>query len=201
MDSRTFSTLLLLLAVPFAATAQRAARSGLGYMGGPQLCTWRSELVIYRPMPGVVAGLYAPVWVGNHFEIQPELLLSLGGTSHDVADGGRATLRSLHAVMPVSLKYFPGRTFNLQAGVQGGYLLMAQADGTDASHLLNVLDMGVTIGAGLGFPSGVDLTLRYYEGLSNTLREDHALFPDNHTLQLTVGKRFTQFRHSRLSRH
>lgn len=189
--------LLAVFTMPLCAHAQRPARSGLGYMGGPQLATWHSEAVKYRPVPGFVAGIYAPIGAGNRVEIQPELLLSLQGAARDIPDGDRSTMRNLRAIMPVSLKIFLNRTINLQVGVQGGYLLMAKADGEDISEHLSQLDMGVNAGIGFGSPSGLDLTLRYYTGLSNTLENDHAIFPSNRTLQLTAGYRFMQFERQR----
>lgn len=192
--------ILVLLLLHHPADAQRRSRSGMGYMGGPQLATWKSEAAVYRTTPGFVVGIHAPIKAGYRFELQPELLISLDGMAQDLPDGERAILRSLRAEVPVSLKLFLGQTFNLQAGVQGGYLLLANSQGEDVASALKKLDMGVTVGLGLGTWSGIDLTLRYYNGLSNLLEADHQLFPANRTLQATIGKRFTQFSHRRLRR-
>ena len=191
---------LALVLVPLLGHGQRPARSALGYMGGPQAATWRSEAVIYRPVPGLVAGLHVPIWAGKRVEIQPELLVSLQGAARDLPDGERSTMRSLHANMPVSLKVFLSRTLNIQAGVQGGYLLMARTDGQDVSDKLSPLDMGVTAGVGIGTLNGLDITLRYYSGLSNTLDEDRTVYPSTRTLQLTFGHRFMQFARARRRR-
>lgn len=200
MNPRSILPLLALVACPFVGHAQRPSRSGIGYMGGPQAATWHSEAVIYRPVPGFVAGVYVPIWAGNRVEIQPELLLSLQGAARDLPDGGRSTMRNLRALVPVSLKLFLCPTFNIQAGVQGGYLILAKADGTDIRDHVSPLDMGLNIGLGIGSVSGIDLTLRYYYGLSNTLDKDQALFPSNRTLQATVGYRFKQLSRKRSRR-
>ncbi len=176
-----------------AVNAQRPSRSGVGYMGGPQAATWHSEAATYRLVPGFVVGFYAPIWVGNRCEIQPDLLLSLHGAAKDLPDGQRKSLNILSAVMPVSLKVFLSSSFNVQAGVQGGYLLLARSGDLDISSQLTRLDMGVNIGFGVGTASGSDITLRYYNGLSNTLVNENALFPSNRTLQITFGHRFSQF--------
>ena len=197
---RSFIVLFALLMGSLLCNAQRPARSGLGYMGGPQAATWQSEAVIYRPVPGFVAGVYAPIWAGSRVEIQPELLLSLQGTTRDLPDGDHSTLRDLRVALPVSLKLFIGRTFNLQAGVQGSLLLLAKTNGTDVKKELGPLDMGVNVGAGIGTISGMDYTLRYYNGLSNVLAEDKSIYPTNHTLQLTVGYRFMKFGRGRRRR-
>lgn len=200
MNARSLLIPLFLILAPLVSHGQRSSRSGLGYMGGPQAATWRSEAVIYRPVPGLVAGLYAPIWAGRRVEIQPELLLSLQGAARDLPEGERSTMRSLHASMPVSLKIFLSATFNIQAGVQGAYLLMARTDGEDVRDNLSPLDMGVNAGLGIGTLSGLDITLRYYSGLSNTLAEDRAIYPSNRTLQLTIGNRFMQFARGRRRR-
>lgn len=152
---------------------------------------------MYRPVPGAAAGLYAPIWAGNRVELQPELLLSLQGYRRDLPDGGSSTLHDLRLAMPFSVKLFVSRTFNLQAGVQGSFLLMARSGGEDAREALSPLDMGVHAGLGIGTIAGLDLTLRYYNGLSNLLAEDHALYPSNRTLLFTAGYRFMQFHRGR----
>lgn len=197
---RPLFVLLALAALPFTGTAQWRFKSGLGCAAGVQAATWRSELTAYRPVPGLTLGLYAPIWTGNRVEIQPDLLLSLGGTAEGLSDGGRSVLRTVHAIMPVGLKFYLDRSFNLQAGMQGGYLIMAGTDGTDAADHLNKLDMGVTVGMGLRSLSGVDVSLRYYNGLSNMLRDDLKIFPADRTLQASVGKRFMRFSHHHLRR-
>lgn len=192
---RLFSIIpiLSLLAVAQPVQAQRPSHSGVGYMGGPQAATWHSEAATYRIVPGFVIGFYAPIWIGNRWEIQPDLLLSLQGAAKDLPDGGHSSLNSLSAVMPVSLKVFLSPTFNIQAGFQGGYLLFANSGDQDISTQLNTLDMGANIGIGIGTFGGLDVTLRYYTGLRNTLVNDNALFPYNRMLQLTIGHRFSQF--------
>ena len=197
MQTRIILPLLALFALPIGAKAQRPSQSGLGYMGGPQVATWHSEAVNYRPVAGFVAGIYVPIWAGRFFEIQPDLLLSLQGAAQDLPEDGRSTMRNLRAILPVSLKMFLGQTFNLQAGVQGGYLVMAKADGRDIKDQVSPLDMGINIGAGIGTTTGLDLTLRYYSGLTNTLVEDSHFFPSNRTLQFTAGYRFMQFSRQR----
>ncbi|MBP8824643.1 MAG: PorT family protein [Flavobacteriales bacterium] len=200
MHHRLVLTTLLLLAVPVLCTAQYRIRSGMGVLAGPQAATWHSEAVNYRPVPGATAGLYVPLKAGGRVELQPELHLALGGASHEIVDGNRYVLRTLHAVLPVALKYFPVRGLSLQAGGQAGYLLLARSDGQDANLLLNTLELGVHAGVGAGSQEGFDVTLRYYHGLSNTLLEDRTQYPSARSLQLTIGKRLVQFKYRRLRR-
>ncbi|MCL4281041.1 MAG: outer membrane beta-barrel protein [Flavobacteriales bacterium] len=191
---------ICLMILPVALHAQRIAKSGLGIMGGPQASMWRSEAEIYRPVPGFAAGVYLPIGVGRSVEIQPDLLASLQGTAQNLADGERSSFYGLYLQMPVNAKFYWGSYVNLQAGVQGGYLLWAQADGADVKEHLNTLDMGLNAGLGYTSYSGVDLTLRYFYGRANVLREDQALFPTSRALQVTVGKPLVHFSHRRLRR-
>ncbi len=193
-----FSFAALLATAP--ATAQTRARSGLGYLAGPQAAKWRSERANYRPVAGAVAGLYAPVWAARRLEVVPELVLSFAGTGNTTPDGATATLRTLEAALPLNAKYYLADGFNLQAGVRGGYLLWATSAGEDARDGLSKLDMGVSIGLGLGSRKGLDLSLRYYNGRSNLLAQDEHLFPASRSVQFTVGKRFMPFTHRRLRR-
>lgn len=169
-------------------------------MGGIQGSMWHSELVVYRPVVGATGGFYMPIMLGNRIEVEPATLLSLGGTAQTLPEGERSTLRSLHATIPVTMKYFVTRSFNVQLGAQGGYLLMAQNEEYDVYHLLNPLDFGAMIGLGIGTWNGLDFTLRYYNGLSNLLRNDATYFPANRVAQATVGKRFVQFKPRRTRR-
>jgi hypothetical protein len=120
------------------------------------------------------------------------------GAAMEIPDGSMSRMTNYRAIVPVSLKVFLNMRFNLQAGVQGGYLLMATADKQNITDRISTLDMGFNLGLGIGTPSGMDFTLRYYSGMSNALKEDKSLYPTNRTLQLTIGHRFKQFRRSRL---
>lgn len=193
MDRLPALLLFISLTGSSIAHAQPSSHSGLGYKGGAQAAKWYSAAHINHPTLGFAAGFYAPVALGNRLEIQPEMLLSLQGTSYDLPDEGRIALHSLHVVMPVSAKLFVTRSFNLQVGGYGSYLLLGQAGGEGVSEQLSKLDLGVTLGLGIDTWSGLDFTLRYLNGLSNTLKEDRTGFPATRILQLTVGKRFTQF--------
>ncbi len=197
-----FIPLAMALLLPsLACRAQYPSASGLGITAGPQAAFWHSAGAIYRPVPGAVAGLYVPIGIGNRWELQPELLLSMDGTAQDIPEGPQRILRTFHAALPVDLKLFLGRTFNLQVGAWGGYLLHARMAGNDATSAISTLDMGVCAGMGIGTASGVDLTLRYCNGLANTLKDDRALFPSSRMLVATVGKRLVQFRSARNHGH
>lgn len=200
MPPRPLHALLIFLCLPLLCTAQYRVRSAMGLLAGPQGAAWHSEAVDHRPVPGAALGVYVPIKAGPRVAVQPEFQLALGGTSFEMPEGRRTTLRTIHAYLPVGLKYFPANGFCLQLGGQAGYLLAAQRDADAAGDYLSPLDLGIYAGAGLATYSGLDFTLRYYNGLSNTLREDRAMFPTTRALQFTVGKRFHQFSYRRIRR-
>lgn len=200
MPTRYVIAVLLFLMAPALCSAQYRMRSGMGLLGGPQAAAWRSEAVNYLPVAGAVVGAYVPLKIGGHLELQPELLFSLGGAAQDPSDRERSILRTVHAALPMTLKYFPGAGFNLQLGVQGGYLVWAQSDGIDIRPLLNPVDLGASVGVGVATYEGLDFALRYTQGLSNTLLDDDRLYPVSRQLRLTVGKRFMEFKYRRLRR-
>lgn len=200
MSHRPLLAPLIFLCLPQLCTGQYRVRSAMGLFAGAQGAAWHSEAVNHRPVPGAVLGVYVPIKAGPRMAVQSELQLTLGGTSFEIPEGHRATLRTLHANLPVSLKYFPAGGFSLHLGGQAGYLLAAQRDAEAVDPYLNPLDLGVYVGVGLATYSGLDFTLRYYNGLSNALREDRSMFPTTRALQFTVGKRFLQLSYRRIRR-
>ncbi|MBL8003263.1 MAG: PorT family protein [Flavobacteriales bacterium] len=189
---RPLILLFLVLALP--ALGQRTGRSGIGLKAGGQMASWRSAVNTYNAVPGAVAGAYFPIFMGPRLELQPELLGSLQGAGHTYDEGQRSMLRCVYLQVPVTAKFFLSNTFNLQAGLQVGQLMLAQQDGTDVTDELRPFDIGTNMGLGLDLVHGFDLTLRYYSGMTPTLVNDDILFPHNRSMQLTAGYRITQFK-------
>lgn len=172
--------------------------SGMGVKGGLLMSEMRSGARTSKMVPGATAGLYFPLRGGPSLEVQPELLVTALGTGHTLPDGGRVTVRTIYAQLPVSAKLYIGNVFNAQVGVQLGRLLSAQQktpDGTaTVTSSYNNIDGGLIVGAGADLISGVDVTIRYYNGLKPVLKDDQLLFPRNRATMLTVGYRFTRLR-------
>mgnify|MGYP003381875280 CR=1 FL=1 len=186
---------LFALAWPLGSLAQR---SGIGVKGGILGSLTRSALVRYQPVPGGTLGFYAPLHGGSRFELQPELLITLQGSTHmDTENDLRRSDRLLYLHLPISTKFFLSNTFNLQAGGQVGWLLLARtttSDGTrDSRSDFTPMDAGLVVGIGVDLRSGTDLALRYYNGLVPVLMADSTVFPHNNTLQFTLGYRFIRF--------
>ncbi|MBK8612096.1 MAG: PorT family protein [Flavobacteriales bacterium] len=190
---------LFVLSLP--AFGQRASRSGLGLKGGLQMATTRTAILSYDPVPGAVLGAYAPIWAGARLELQPELLISAQGSSIKPDEGTRQTLRLYYVQLPINMKVFMTNVLNVQAGIQAGRLIVANADHEDVTDRYQRMDIGLNLGAGLDFARGMDLTLRYYSGLTPLLVNDDVLFPTNRTLQLTAGYRMMRFKGHTRKRH
>jgi hypothetical protein len=191
---------LILAALPFLlctahATAQRIA---LGAKAGALMAHVDANDIGTSPVPGATVGLYLPYASGKHTEVQVELLGAYLGSGYQEPDGDEYIVRSLYLQVPVSVKYFFGKSFNLQGGLQVGWLLSAQKE--LAEEMVEVtdeyysMDWGLNIGVGLDTRSGWDIALRYYHGMEEILVGDQVLFPRNRTVQFTVGYRFMNFR-------
>lgn len=186
---------------PFSSSAQRA---GLGMKGGITYGRLVSGTTPSTHIPGATFGLYVPMRIANRLEVQPELLAAAVGSGLGSFDGGTSTLRMLYLQLPFMGKYFLGNTFNLQAGPQLGWLLTAQQtvqDGTlDTSDEFMKLDIGANLGAGLDFPSGLDLGLRYSYGISPVREGQASGYPRHRYAQITAGYRFKQFKVTKFTR-
>ncbi len=196
--------LMLLTLFLQAHAALTAQQSAWGFKGGLVVGTVRSQLVRYGPIPGATLGPYAAFPLGDRLELQPELQVSLNGASYTVqGDGARWVDRRIYAQLPVSMKFFVTNVLNLQMGGQLGRLLLARTDSDQGGQVTTErfapLDAGVLAAVGLDLESGLDLTLRYYGGVTPILADDDTIYPRNHNLQLTVGHRFGPMRrrHSR----
>ncbi len=191
-----WTPIAFVLALP--ALGQRPSRSGIGLKAGPLLSMTHAEGLAYDPVPGGTMGAYFPLWCGNRFELQPELLATGMGTAFTDVDGGRHVIRTYYVQLPLSAKLFVSNAVNFQFGVQGGRLILAQstADGEadDATDLYRSFDFGFNTGLGVDLPSGIDLTLRYYSGMTGLSPDDEAHFATNRSVQLTVGTRLVRFK-------
>lgn len=195
---RTSRSALLwcLFLVTAQVVGQRPSRSGIGLKAGPQLSTTHVEGVPYDPAPGAQAGFYFPIWSGNRFELQPELLLAYQGSTIDRGESGTSAFRSYHVQLPFTAKLYVSNVFNISAGVQIGRLLKMEARHddavTDITDDYRPFEAGTLFGIGADFISGLDLSLRRYTGLTS-LTADTDLNPTYRCWQLTVGYRLWRF--------
>lgn len=192
---RLCATALLSLVLLPTAQGQMA---GVGIKGGPLLSKTPSELMRTTWLPGAVVGGYVPWGVGPRMEIQPEVLLSAMGSGYVEPGDDRTRIRSLYLQIPVSFKLYFSNTVNVHAGVQASRLIHAERafadERNDFTARLNRMDYGLLGGLGLDLTSGLDLTLRYFNGMTPILANDQILFPRNQAVSLTAGYRMVQVR-------
>lgn len=157
----------------------------------------RSGAFTSERLPGATVGLYFPLFAGPRLELQPELMLTALGAGYNLADGGHAYVRTVYAQVPIAMKFFLSNTLNLHAGVLGGRLLSAEQHSplgtSDLKSDYSKMDWGFVFGGGAELRPGVDIMLRYYNGMSPILANDQTLFPRNRALQLTIGYRLMKF--------
>lgn len=161
-------------------------------------------------------GGMAEIEIFEQFAVQPELLYSAQG-----AKFSEGTLALNYLVLPVMAKYSVTENFTLEAGPQFGYLLSAkakednndtgggvasgvsakssssskelaaQASSRDIKENFKSFDLGAAIGASYLLDNGLNLSLRYIMGLSNTPKGDVEDFKyKNSVFQLSVGYYF-----------
>jgi hypothetical protein len=102
--------------------------------------------------------------------------------------------------VPVSAKFYVWKGLSIGAGVQTGFLTKAKFDDRDIKEQFNKVDFGLTSTIAYEFPFGLNLELRYYEGLTDVVKDTEYEFRaeswwnksmnKNRTLQLTVGYKF-----------
>ncbi len=203
MNQRNLPFIVLLVTITRSVTGM-AQHSGIGLKGGPLLSETRSGAITTNLTPGATLGLYFPLRAGNRLELQPELLVTALGAGYTLPDGERSTVRTVYAQLPVSAKLYFSNVINVQAGVQLGYLLLAQQEDPDGSTTVTenyeTMDLGLVIGAGADLISGCDISLRYYNGLKPILKDDTTYFPRNQAYMLTVGYRFARLRAPKFER-
>ena len=190
-----------LLLAPFVSSAQR---SGIGIKGGMLASHVRSGAYTSQYIPGASAGIYAPLLGSTRFEIQPEVLLTALGSGHTSSEGERYTVRTLYVQVPLNAKVYFTNVINAQLGVQASKLLMAQQNGegdpTDITDSYRPDEVALLLGFGVDLRSGVDITLRYHNGMTPVLKDDDSLFPRNQALMLTMGYRIVGFKAPSLAR-
>jgi hypothetical protein len=193
--------LVLLLFVPLLSVAQR---SGIGIKGGMLASHTRSGAYSSQYIPGATVGIYAPLLGSARFELQPEVLFTALGSGHTSPDGERYSVRTLYLQVPLSAKVYFSNVINVQAGVQASMLIGAQqhgaGDATDITDSYRPDEVAILLGLGADLRTGLDLTLRYHNGMTPVLQDDDSLFPRNQALMFTVGYRIVSLKAPSLAR-
>ena len=190
MLRRILPFILPMISIPAMTVAQH---SGIGIKGGLLMSDTRSLSITTNTIPGATAGIYFPLRAGDRLEIQPELLITTLGAGYTLSDGERSTVRTLYLQVPLCAKLYVGNTFNAQGGFLMGRLLLAQQDSpngnADVTASYNTWDFGIVLGLGADLITGLDIGLRYYNGMRTVLVDDDIYFPRNRAYMLTLGYR------------
>ena len=112
---------------------------------------------------GFHLGGYASTPITDQISLQPELLFSVYGFKSDFFDDKRNVT---YLSIPVVIKYYLLKNFNLHAGPQLGFLVEASDNFDD---VLKSTDFGVLFGAEYNINELLGLGFRYNLGISNVL--------------------------------
>src|SRR5690606_29392385 len=163
---------------------------------------------------GLHIGGMAEIKISETFAVQPELLYSAQGAKF--SDG---SLALNYLVLPVMAKFSVTENLTLEAGPQFGYLLSAKdkhddlededfttityknssssktqatlANTVDVKDYFKSFDLGAAVGASYLLNNGMNLSIRYIMGLSNTPKYDDSDFKyKNSVFQFSVGYYF-----------
>lgn len=192
--------LILVFAVAFQATS--AQNIELGLKSGINFARLSYPNTNNQFIVGFNAGAFAQFKV-KKITLQPEILYSQQGNSVHFtlySPGGgpySANLKSIfnYLNIPIIVKYKLGKVFNVQAGPQLGFVLVAKEQSTFSSSYQDVKntnsDFSMVLGVGAEFLPGITIDSRYNAGLTNVASTGSA---KNQVIQLSVGYRFVKLK-------
>jgi hypothetical protein len=170
----------------------------VGVKGGPAITDMVSSAANNRPIPSMVAGVYAPIPINPRLIFQPELEIATMGAGQSVKGENVDVLRTVYLRAPMTLRWKVAPKIQLAAGLQPGYLLRAWHKKdyitVSATEDFKPFDMAFISGVSIRPSIGTDITLRYVYGLSAVLANDNAIYPTNRAIQLTLGLRMKRFK-------
>ncbi|TXD54071.1 MULTISPECIES: porin family protein [unclassified Polaribacter] len=138
---------------------------------------------------GFVIGVAAEILFTEKFSVQPELLYSAQGAQ--LRDNFMYDLN--YVSLPIMVKYYVAKGFTVEAGPQFSFLLkdelvpVNQNSGSSINTAAENFDLGLNLGLGYQFKSGVFFQTRYNLGLIAVTEN-----PDikNGVFQMTLGYQF-----------
>ena len=203
---KTFLIILILL-VSITLNAQ-TSKMKFGVKSGinmskytPELYVGNSRLANYQGKIGFYIGGYTNIEIFEKFKIQPEILFSSQGTKRVFED---ITLTDSNGIsietgnieekisesvisIPITLQYFTNNKFNLEGGIQLGYIINRKQETTknpfdgflvDNSQNNNTnydkFDLGFNVGLGYEIFENIRINTRYFLGL---IERDNSIKP------------------------
>jgi hypothetical protein len=168
-------------------------KAGLNYSS--QYTQNTPNSVDFKSIPGINAGAYCNYFFMDFLAIQTELMVS-GKGSHWTNQYNDAKDKLTYIDLPVLIKYQPVALFNIHAGPQLSYLILAKQEDLVNNLKTNVLDyyykfdLGLAFGVEANITSRVNLTVRYILGLNTATTG--AVYTENwknKSFQISLGYR------------
>jgi hypothetical protein len=168
-------------------------KAGLNY--ATQYTRGTTNSVEFKSMFGINAGAYCNYFLLDYLAIQTELMVSGKGSfwKNQFYD---AKYNLTYIDLPVLVKFQPVTWFNIHAGPQFSYLLIASQKDLGTNLKTNVLanyykfDTGLAFGVEANLPYKINLTIRYILGLNTaTTGAPYTETWKNKLFQVSVGYR------------
>jgi hypothetical protein len=139
---------------------------------------------------GMHAGLLAHIHLTPGLSVQPEVMYS-GQGMEDRITGTTNVWKMDYVNIPVQLQYNFDNGFRLQTGPQLGFLVKAEIENQNGSHLnvtkdFKKTDVSWTLGGGYLSHSGLGIDARYNYGLTNINEFDPSNPISNRVFQVGV---------------
>jgi hypothetical protein len=143
---------------------------------------------------GFHLGIYVESYIGKYISVQPEILYSQQGYKI-IDEDGTFTQKLDYLNVPLMFKFYPRKSFFLEAGPQVGFSI-SHKETYDSDFIFgdtsrelepNNFDFGINLGAGFKSDAGLTLAARYHIGQNDIYDEDK---PKNRVWQIYVGFEF-----------
>tara|TARA_B110000208_G_scaffold38942_1_gene51522 strand:+ start:10226 stop:10789 length:564 start_codon:yes stop_codon:yes gene_type:complete len=140
---------------------------------------------------GFHIGVYGESYIGKYFSVQPEIIYSQQGYKI-TNEEGTFTQKIEYVNIPLMVKFYPVKSFFLEAGPQVGFSISHKetydSEGLfgDTSEELDPssFDWGINLGAGFKSDVGLSIGARYHQGQKDIYDEKK---PKNEVWQLYIG--------------
>jgi hypothetical protein len=149
------------------------------------------EDVEKKSIIGFHGGGFLNFGLGDHFSLQPELLVSTQGARIDSVNGEH-DWKLTYITVPIMAKYKFSGSFFVEAGPQFGFKISEDIDDQTIEEFGEELDVSIGVGLGLHTKSGFGIGVRYLAGVSKVGKfESSNIDPDFKNSVLQIGLFFT----------
>ena len=182
------------LLLPQSSLAQEIGESIMGFKVGANFIDYQKDANNSESAFGYHAGMYMSFRISRRFGLQPELLYSQQRAFDLLTTDNHATFG--YFAFPLVGKIFVTKHLNVQVVPQIGHLINAtmRAPGVppfNGKTFFKGLDLSVGGGIGIESSKGLNASVRYFYGFSDTFKPviNPGDSPKN-TLQVSIGYTF-----------